>query len=69
VAELSLGKAMLQDAFGVSERRKCAALRFHRSPQRYRARRDSPAHLRMRSCEIAAVRVRYGYSRIHALLQ
>jgi hypothetical protein len=45
----------VQDVFGVSERRGCAALRFHRSCQYYRARRDSQAHLQMRISEIAAV--------------
>jgi putative transposase len=59
----------VQDVFGVSERRRSVALRFHRSSQRYRARRDSQLALRMRICEIAAVRVRYGYSRIHVLLR
>jgi putative transposase len=54
--------------FGVSERRGCAALRFHRSSQRYRSSRDDQAPLRLRIREIAAVRVRYGYPRIHILL-
>ncbi len=36
---------------------------------RYRARRDSQAHLRVRICEIAAVRVLYGSTRNHVLLQ
>ena len=30
----------VQDAFGVSRRRGCGALRFHRSSQRYYGRRD-----------------------------
>jgi putative transposase len=59
----------VQDRFGVSERRGCAALRFHRSSQRYRATRDDQAPLRLRIREIAAVRVRYGYPRIHILLR
>jgi len=59
----------VQDVFGVSERRDCTALRFHRSSQCYRARRDGQAHLRKRILEIASVRVRYGYPRIHVLLQ
>jgi len=53
----------------VSERRGCAALRFHRSSQRYRSSRDDQAPLRLRIREIAAVRVRYGYPRIHILLR
>ena len=59
----------VRDAFGVSERRGCWALRFHRSSQRYRGRRDDQAPLRLRIREIAAVRIRYGYPRIHVLLQ
>lgn len=53
----------------MSERRGCAALRFHRSSQRYRATRGDQAPLRLRIREIAAVRVRYGYPRIHVLLR
>lgn len=53
----------------MSERRGCAALRFHRSLQRYRSCRDDQAPLRLRIREIAAVRVRYGYPRIHILLR
>ena len=59
----------MQDRFGVSERRGCAAPRFHRSSQRTRAHRDDQAPLRLRIGEIAAVRVRYGYPRIHILLR
>jgi len=59
----------VRDAFGVSERRGCAALRFHRSPQRYNARRDDQAPPRMRIREIATARVRHGYPRIHVLLR
>lgn len=53
----------------MSERRGCAALRFHRSSQRYSATRDDQAPLRLRIREIAAVRVRYDYPRIHILLR
>ncbi len=53
----------------MSERRGCAALQFHRSSQRYRSSRDDRASLRLRIGEIAAVRVRYGYPRIHILLR
>ena len=59
----------MRDAFGVSERRGCWALRFHRSSQRYVGCRDDQAPLRLRIREIAAVRIRYGYPRIHVLLQ
>ncbi len=42
---------------------------FHRSTQRYRARRDPQVELRMRLKELAAARVRYGYRRLHVLLR
>ena len=53
----------------MSERRGCAALRFHRSSRRHNARRDDQAPLRLRIREIAAARVRSGYPRIHVLLR
>lgn len=53
----------------MSERRACEILRFQRSSHRYQLIRDGQAELRMRIKEIAAVRVRYGYKRIHVLLQ
>jgi putative transposase len=37
--------------------------------QRYKPKRDDQAFLRMRIKEIASVRVRYGYRRIHVLLR
>ena len=42
---------------------------FHRSAQRYRSRRDPQVELRMRLRDLAAVRVRYGYRRLHVLLR
>lgn len=59
----------LQAAYRVSERRACRATGFHRSSQRYRARRDPQVELRMRLKELAAARVRYGYRRLHVLLR
>ena len=53
----------------MSERRGCAALRFDRSTHRYQPIRDDQAALRKRMKEIASVRVRYGYRRIHVLLR
>ena len=53
----------------MSERRGCAALRFDRSVHRYRSSRDEQVVLRKRMREIALVRVRYGYRRIHVLLR
>src|SRR5208283_604541 len=58
----------LQDSFRISERRACAVLIFRRSSNRYHGSADGQAELRMRIREIATVRVRYGYRRIHVLL-
>ena len=43
-------------------------IRFNRSTQRYIAKRSENILLRMRIKDIAQVRVRYGYKRIHVLL-
>ncbi len=58
----------LRAACRVSERRTCRAVGFARSTQRYRSVADEQAALRMRLKELAAVRVRYGYRRLHVLL-
>ncbi len=60
---------VLQGAYQVSERRACSAMGFGRSSQRYWSRRDPQAALRMRLKDLAAVRVRYGYRRLHVLLR
>ena len=44
-------------------------MRFDRSTHRYPPIRDDQAALRKRMTEIASVRVRYGYRRIHVLLR
>ena len=54
---------------GVSERCACAALRFGWSTHRYKSRRDRREFLRMRLRDLAAVRVHYGYQRLHVLLR
>ncbi len=59
----------LQDRYRVSERRSCSVLRFGRRTLRYVGKRDDQAPLRQRIKDIAAARVRYGYRRIHVLLQ
>ena len=59
----------LEKSFRVSERRACEVLCIGRSTHRYRSLADYQAALRMRIKEIAAVRVRYGYKRIHVFLQ
>jgi putative transposase len=50
----------LRTAYRVSKRRACRATGFHRSTQRYWARRDPQLELRMRLEELAAARVRHG---------
>jgi len=55
--------------YGISERKTCQVLGCPRSSQRYQARRDEQAALRMRLKELAAARVRYGYRRLHILLR
>ena len=59
----------LQTSFRVSERRACRVFPFARSVHRYRSVRQDPVVLRQRIRDIAAVRVRYGYRRIHILLR
>ena len=55
--------------YRVSERRACQVIQISRTSYRYRSIRDEQAPLRMRINEIAKVRVRYGYKRIHVLLR
>ncbi len=59
----------LEDSFRASERRACAVVGIRRSTQRYRSIAPVQTALRIRIREIAAVRVRYGYKRIHVLLR
>lgn len=58
-----------QRDYDVSERRACGTLRVWRSFYRYRSKTGDQAILRHRIREIAAIRVRYGYKRIHVLLR
>jgi putative transposase len=53
----------------VSERRACQALSVDRSTVRYRSRRPDDAGLRLRIRELAALRRRFGYRRLHFLLK
>ena len=61
--------AHLQGVHGVSQRRACQALDVDRSSVRYRSRRPDDALIRSRLREIAAVRRRFGYRRLHVLLR
>lgn len=53
----------------VSIRRACDVLKLRRSTYHYMSRRPSQAGLRKRIRELAESRVRYGYRRIHILLE
>jgi len=53
----------------VSERRACEVLAFARSSCRYQPVPNEQTALRIRLRELAAVRVRYGYRRLHVLLR
>jgi putative transposase len=59
----------LQKGYQVTQWRACMVLHFARSTYYYKSKADWQAALRMRIKEIAAVRVRYGYRRIHVLLR
>ena len=47
----------------------CRVLKIYRNAYRYKSRKDGQACLRMRIREIAETRIRFGYRRIHILLQ
>jgi len=59
----------LQDSYRVSIRRSCQVLMISRSVYQYRSRRGEDTVIRQRIREIAQTRIRYGYQRIHILLQ
>ena len=61
--------AHLHQVYGVSQRRACQAIGADRSSVRYRCRRPDDGAIRVRLREIAAVRRRFGYRRLHILLQ
>ena len=60
--------AQLRVAFDVSERRACSTLGADRTSVRYRSRRWDDAPIRARLRELAAIRRRFGYRRLHILL-
>ena len=55
--------------FRVSERRACRVAGVARSTCRYRSQARDQSALRVRLRDLAAARVRYGYRRLHVLLQ
>jgi putative transposase len=60
--------AHLRIAYEVSERRACSALRGDRTSVRYCSRRSDDGAVRVRLRELAAIRRRFGYRRLHILL-
>jgi putative transposase len=60
--------AHLRVGFGVSERRACWVVGVDRTSVRYRSRRPDDAAVRARLRELALVRRRFGYRRLHILL-
>jgi putative transposase len=61
--------AHLRTSFEVSERRACAALGVDRTSVRYRSSRPAEAAVRARLRELAAIRRRFGYRRLHVLIR
>ena len=59
----------LQVVYEASERRACKVLTFRRSAYRYEDVAAEQAALQMRTRDLAAARVSYGYRRIHVLLK
>ena len=68
-AERREAVAHLRMSFEVSERRACTALGVDRTSMRYRSRRPDEAACRARLRELAAVRRRFGYRRLHVLMR
>jgi putative transposase len=60
--------AHLRVAYEVSERRACSTLGTDRTSVRYRGGRGDDAVVRVRLRELAAIRRRFGYRRLHILL-
>jgi putative transposase len=61
--------AHLRLAYEVSERRACSTLGAERTSVRYRSTRPDDAAVRARLRELAAIRRRFGYRRLHILLR
>ena len=61
--------AHLRTCFAVSERRACTALGVERTSVRYRSSRPDDAPVRAPLRELAAVRRRFGYRRLHILMR
>jgi putative transposase len=60
--------AYLRQTYQVSQRRACRVLELDRTMVRYRSRRPDDGAVRVRLRELAASRRRFGYRRLHILL-
>jgi putative transposase len=68
-AEKREAVAHLRNSFEVSERRACAVLIVDRTSVRYQCGRPDDAAMQIRLRELAAVRRRFGYRRLHILMR
>lgn len=59
----------LRVGFQVSERRACRVIPIARATQRYQSQAQDQSALTMRLRDLARSRIRYGYRRLHVLLQ
>ena len=59
----------LRTVHGVSERRACAVLQVDRSSIRYKSMRSNDTELREAMKNVSAEHRRFGYRRIHMILQ
>jgi putative transposase len=59
----------LSQTWAVSQRRACTVIGADRSAMRYRSRRPDDGPMRTRLRELAAARRRFGYRRLHVLLE
>lgn len=60
--------AHLRQVYAVSQRRACRVIGVDRGSVRYRSRRPDDGAIRARLRELAAVRRRFGYRRLHILI-
>ena len=55
--------------YAIAHRRACRIVKQHRSVQYYRSRKIPKTALRARMKELAQIRMRFGYRRLHVLLR
>ena len=64
-----IAAAHLRQTYAVSQRRACKVIGADRTSVRYRSRRPDDTAIRLRLRELAASRRRFGYRRLHVLLE